>query len=78
MAFAFKLTRENIPSIADHSGRAESKWKEDMLESKEIRFIAFEVTLDGHFHNWINMSETEFFETFDFIDPTRSNKICLA
>ena len=78
MAVAFKLTRENIPTIADHSGRAESKWKEDMLESEEIRFIAFDVTLDGHYHTLINKSETVVFETFDFIDPTRSDKICLA
>lgn len=83
MAHAYDLTEENLSKISHDiyykSEREVRDWLIDALSKGEKRVIV--IIPDRHFPGeirWVNMLEFEFYERYDWIDKTRTNKICMA
>lgn len=82
MAHAYELNEENINAIAqeiyDRTSREIRDWLIEAYALGEKRVIVFGVTINGVYHPWANMRDDYFYEHYDWIDKTRTNKICMA
>ena len=83
MAHAYDLNEANIEKISHDiyykSQREVRDWLVEAHSKGEKRVIV--IFEDRHFPGetkWENMLEFDFYETYDWIDKTRTNKICMA
>lgn len=84
MAHAYDLNEANIEAISQaiyyKSIREVRDWLVDAFSKGEKRVIVI-FDFDGFRGgpaNWENMLESDFYEKYDWIDKTRTNKICMA